>query len=75
MNFFKEANASIATNMFYIVNNQHDTSWDYCMAIGLDNTNTNISGRIQSNLVHVRKTRILNCWLSLLYLIQTFLQG
>ena len=69
MYFFKEANASIATNMFYIVTNQHDTSWDHCMAIGLDNTNTNISGRIQSNLVHVRKTRILNCWLSLLYLI------
>ena len=37
--------ASTAEAMFQSVDNQlsnHDISWDYCLAIGLDNTNVNI---------------------------------
>ena len=45
MNLIDGTDASTAEAMFQSVNNQlnnHNISWDYCLAIGLDNTNVNI---------------------------------
>ena len=45
MNLIDGTDASTAETMFLSVDNQlnnHDISWDYCLAIGLDNTNANI---------------------------------
>ena len=45
MSLIDGADTSTAEAMFQSIDNQlnnHDISWDYCLAIGLDNTNVNI---------------------------------
>ena len=45
MNLIDGTDASTAGAMFQSIDNQlnnHDIRWDYCLAIGLDNTNVNI---------------------------------
>ena len=62
MNLIDGTDASTAETMFQSVDNQlnnHDISWDYCLAIGLDNTNVILRITIPLNLELRKRTEVL----------------
>ena len=72
MNLIDGTDASTAEAMFQSVDNQlnnHDISWHYFPAIGLDNTNVNIGGH-DSIKSRAKEKERKHChrWLSLPYI-------
>ena len=62
MSLIDGTDASTAEAMFQSIDNQlnnHDISWDYCLAIGLDNTNVILRITIPLNLELRKRTEVL----------------